>query len=170
MMPTFASPRRDPAKGQWNVCEVKSNATRSNGTENRLGSVHRRPPVRGDTRRLLSSAPGFLPAPTFPAVNLWLSEDSVVVTAEIPGLSKDDLELTVQDDTLTIRGTRTAPEAHDGAWHRRERPTGSFARTIDLPFRVDADTVDARMQDGVLAVEMKRPETDKPRRIEITSG
>jgi HSP20 family protein len=107
---------------------------------------------------------------TYPPISVWLSDDSVVVTAELPGFSTDDVELTVQDDTLTLRGERNAPDAEGTAWHRRERPAGRFSRRVDLPFRVDGEGVDARFRDGVLAVEMKRPEADRPRRIEISAG
>jgi HSP20 family protein len=107
----------------------------------------------------------------FPPVNLWVGQDSVVVTAEIPGVARDDLKLTVQENTVVIQGKRTAPETGDNyAWHRRERGYGEFARTVDLPFRVDPDKVKARTRHGVLELELNRPEAEKPRKIRINAA
>lgn len=106
-----------------------------------------------------------------PPVNLWLGDDSVVVTAEVPGVAPGDIDITVREDTLTIQGKRQ-PAAVDGevAWHRRERVFGEFARTVELPFRVDADRVDARFVNGVIQIELQRPEADKPKRIPIKAS
>jgi len=111
------------------------------------------------------------PSHSFPAVNLWQGRDSVAVTAELPGLSSEDIQLSVTEDTLTIAGERRA--AADGehvSWYRRERPEGRFSRTIELPFRVDPNKVEARFTNGVLEIEMHRPEADLPRRIEIRTS
>ena len=103
----------------------------------------------------------------FPPVNLWLGENSVVVTAELPGIGADDVDISVQGDMLTLRGERK-PESADGAsWHRRERVYGRFSRSIQLPFRVDHDKVKARFDNGVLEIELTRPEADKPRKISV---
>ncbi len=124
--------------------------------------------LQADMNRLFDGTGRYLTTRAFPAANLWLGENSVVVTAELPGLSRDDIELTVRKDTLTIKGER-APAGDDKvlAWHRRERPAGSFSRTVALPFRVDPEKVEARFANGVLEVEMQRPEADRPRRIQI---
>ena len=113
-------------------------------------------------QRPLAAAAGF------PAVNLWAGADSVAITAELPGVDPADVELSVKDDVLTLRGSRRA-STDDGevAWHRRERSHGQFQRLVQLPFRVDPDRVEARFADGVLEVDLQRPEADKPRRIEI---
>jgi HSP20 family protein len=105
----------------------------------------------------------------FPAVNLWTSPDGVIVTAQVPGVSPDQLDVTVHQDTVTLRGKREA-ETFDGevAWHRQERPLGPFSRTLVLPFRVDADRVSARFERGLLTLELPRPESDKPRQVKIT--
>lgn len=109
--------------------------------------------------------------PAFPAVNMWQGEQSVAVTTELPGIAPDDIDISVKDDVLTISGERKAPEIGDkGVWHRRERLYGKFARTIQLPFRVDPDKVEARFNNGILQIEMQRPVEDRPRRIEITTA
>lgn len=104
---------------------------------------------------------------TYPAINLWLGDDSVVVTAELPGLNTSDVDLTIRENTLTMHGERKTPLAENADWHRQERVAGEFTRTVTLPFRVDPDRVDARFANGVLEVEMQRPEADKPHKIKI---
>jgi len=108
----------------------------------------------------------------FPPINLWVGDQSAVVTAEIPGVDEDALDLDVHDNTLTIKGTRKAHEAADkAAWHRRERGYyGTFARTVELPFRIDPGKVEAHYANGVLEVELPRHEQDQPRRITIKSA
>lgn len=108
----------------------------------------------------------------FPPINIWTNPEGAVVMARVPGLARDDVELTVHDDTLTIRGERRDDAAGDGeaVYHRRERPRGAFARTVVLPYAVDADSAEAMLSDGVLAVRLKRPEAEKPKRIDITKS
>lgn len=104
-----------------------------------------------------------------PPVNLWVGENSVVVTAQLPGVGPDDVDLSVRGDSLAIRCKRLPQAEGQRAWHRRERAHGEFARLVDLPFRVDAGNVQARLTDGVLEVELQRPETDRPRRIQVNA-
>ena len=104
----------------------------------------------------------------FPAVNLHAGRDGVAVVAELPGVEAGDLEVQAHGDTFTIAGTRR-PAAEDArAYHRRERRVGAFTRTVQLPFRVDPERVEARLEDGVLRLSLQRPEEDRPRRIAIT--
>jgi len=118
----------------------------------------------GDQRAAASSE--------FPPVNVWRGPDGVIVTAEIPGVKLDAVDLTVHQNTLTIKGTRV-PDGEAGpeaSHHRRERMYGPFARSIELPFAVDAERVKAQATNGVLSIELPRPESDKPRKIKITQG
>ncbi|WP_099826249.1 Hsp20/alpha crystallin family protein [Oceaniglobus indicus] len=104
----------------------------------------------------------------WPPVNMWLGDDSVVVTAEMPGVAQDDIDLTVRENTLIIAGTRKATtDDKDAAWHRRERPLGEFSRSIRLPLRVDPDKVEARAKNGILEIEMGRPDAERPRKIKV---
>jgi len=74
----------------------------------------------------------------------------------------------VKDMMLSIRVTYPEPETGDDiTWHRHERADGSFLRSLKLPFRVDPEHIDARFQNGILTVEMQRPEDDKPKHIQI---
>ena len=113
------------------------------------------------------AGPALAAAAGFPAVNLHAGRDGIAVVAELPGVEPGDLEVHAHQDTLTIRGARR-PAAGDGrAYHRRERRSGAFTRTVQLPYRVDPDRVEARLEDGVLRLSLGRPEQDKPRRIEL---
>ncbi len=126
--------------------------------------------MQDDMNRLLSGL-GTATAQAFPPINLWLGENSVVVTAELPGLSCDDVDVTVREDTLTLQGKREPKvEGENAAWHRRERAYGSFSRSVQLPFRVDPDQVQARFADGRLEIELQRPEADRPKKIQIKAA
>lgn len=106
----------------------------------------------------------------FPAVNVWVSGDKAVVTTEIPGVNPDELEITAVKDTLTFRGMRKIEELREGdTYHRRERWSGQFTKTLQLPFAVEAGKVEARFARGVLYVTLPRAEADKPRKISIKS-
>jgi HSP20 family protein len=104
----------------------------------------------------------------FPPVNVWAGADGAVIAAEVPGVSPDQLDITVHQDTVTLRGKRD-PEimGDDMIAHRQERAHGSFARTVVLPFRVDADKVAARFERGLLTLELPRPAADKPRQVKV---
>lgn len=107
----------------------------------------------------------------YPAVNIWQGSEAVAVTAELPGVAPADIDISVKDTVLTIAGQRKAPETGDDAvWHRRERTFGTFSRAVRLPFRVDPDKVEARMDNGVLRVVAYRRAEDMPRRIDVKTA
>ena len=121
--------------------------------------------MQSEMNRLFS---GFSPSTRdFPPVNIWLGENSVVVTSELPGVTRDDVTISLQEDLLTLEGARRPKEEKDVAWQRRERAYGSFSRAVQLPFRVDADKVQARFNNGILEIELERLEADRPKKIEI---
>jgi HSP20 family protein len=114
---------------------------------------------------------GFSPAfRDFPPVNIWLGDNSVVVTSELPGVTANDVTLNLQDDVLTLEGTRRPAEEQGVNWQRRERAYGTFSRAIQLPFRVDANKVRAHFDNGILEVELERLEADRPKKIEIRAA
>ena len=109
-------------------------------------------------------------APSYPAVNIWTSEDGQFISAEMPGLSSEDIDINVQGDTLTISGKRDPEDLPEGAhYHRQERGYGKFTRSIRLPYAVDSEKTEAQFKDGVLAITLPRPEVDKPQKISIKS-
>ena len=107
----------------------------------------------------------------FPPINIWLGENSVVVTAELPGITRDDVNLQLQEDVVTLAGKREPKsEQQNVSWQRRERAYGTFSRAVQLPFRVDPDKVQAHFNNGVLEIELQRLEADRPKRIEIRAA
>jgi HSP20 family protein len=107
-------------------------------------------------------------APTYPAVNVWVNDEGQLITAEMPGLKPEDISIDATADALSISGERKAPEVGKGAdFHRQERSYGSFSRTIQLPFMVDPEGVQASFQNGVLLIRLPRAEADKPKRIAV---
>jgi HSP20 family protein len=103
-----------------------------------------------------------------PAIDVSESEEELVVQAEVPGISRDDLEITVTGNTLTLRGEKKEQrEEKQGSVHREERSYGSFTRTIGLPSSVDPGRVDAGMKDGVLRIRIAKKEEAKPRQVEV---
>jgi HSP20 family protein len=107
-------------------------------------------------------------APSYPAVNIWANDDGLFVSAEMPGVRVEDLDINVNNDMLTISGQRSADEIPEGTrFHRNERRYGEFSRTIQLPFAVDADKVEASFKDGVLSITLPKVEAEKPKQISI---
>jgi HSP20 family protein len=109
--------------------------------------------------------------PGYPAMNVWTSENNARVTAELPGVNLADIDISVENELLTVRGDRQPDELEaGGTYHRQERRHGSFVRTFRLPFRVAADEVEASYEKGVLSIMLPRAEADKPRKITIKAG
>ena len=107
-------------------------------------------------------------APSYPAMNLWADEESVIIRAELPGLKPDDLDISIDEGDLTLSGRRHPEEMpEDATYHRQERNYGSFTRSIRLPFKIEADDVEATMKNGMLTLMLPRAEEDKPKKIAI---
>ena len=106
-----------------------------------------------------------------PAMDLVETDENLVVRADLPGLSEDDVEIEIKDNVLTVSGERQAEHEEKGeGFHRVERSFGRFARSLSLPRGVDADKVQAGFSDGVLEVRIPKPEETKPRRIQISGA
>ena len=106
----------------------------------------------------------------FPPLNVAADNNEAVVTAELPGVDPADLEVTVHGAMVTIKGVRReAPVAEGEQYHRRERETGAFSRSLELPYDLDPDKVRASLKHGLLEVVLPRAETDKPRKVQIGS-
>lgn len=122
--------------------------------------------LQQDVNRLLSRES----APTFPAVNIWASDQDVIVTAEVPGVDPANLDITVAENILRLTGSRKPEELKPGeVSHRRERASGEFTRSFRLPYAVDSGKVEASCEKGILKVRLPRAEEDKPRKIAIKS-
>jgi HSP20 family protein len=124
--------------------------------------------IQDEMNRLFSGS-RYPAAAEYPALNVWSNDVDTVITAELPGIEPDDIQLSVVQNTLTLRGERKAEELKEGeSYHRRERREGKFVRTLELPFEVDGDKVEAAFTNGVLSVKLPRAEAHRPKKIEIS--
>jgi HSP20 family protein len=116
-----------------------------------------------------------VPAAFVPPADVIVSDRSVTVHMDVPGLRTDDLEIDLENDTLTVRGERPFPYRGGGdrderAWRHVERRFGRFERSLRVPGGLDPDAVEASMADGVLTMAIPRPEQPKPHRVRIRAG
>ena len=105
---------------------------------------------------------------TYPPLNVLDGQDDILVQCEVPGLDSKDLELSITGDTLVLKGTKQ-PSADEEkvTFQRRERGAGDFMRTVVLPDRVDADRIEAKLDNGVLTIRLPKSESAKPKRIRV---
>jgi len=116
----------------------------------------------------LTSAPAR--ASEFPLVNVWVNADEALLFTEIPGIDANSVEISVAGKTVSIRGSREPePEEKGKTYHRRERWYGRFSKTVELPFNIEADAVQARFRKGVLKVTLPKALADRPRTIKVKS-
>ncbi len=108
------------------------------------------------------------PVGVYPLVNISEDRDYLYIRAELPGVKAEDLEITLQDNSLILRGERKiAAEEKQVNYHRRERESGFFRRIVALPAMVQGGNVEATCKDGILTIKMAKPEAVKPRKIEV---
>jgi HSP20 family protein len=106
-----------------------------------------------------------------PAMDVVESDDHFVLTADLPGLGEEDVNIEIEDNVLTVSGERKAEhEDKREGFVRVERSYGSFRRSLTLPKDVDADAVSANFDKGVLEIRIPKPEQRKPRKVEIQVG
>jgi len=126
--------------------------------EDRLNQIFSTFPVDPDT-----DGPSYVPA-----VDLHESDDAYTLKADLPGMTKENIDVRVHDDIVTIKGERKNEEwKQDNGWRRVERSYGNFQRSFRLPDGIDATKVQAKMENGVLQVTLPKPEQSKPRQIEV---
>jgi HSP20 family protein len=105
-----------------------------------------------------------------PRADLSETDDAYVIAIDLPGVSRDDLEITVEDGTLKITGERSMKdEEQSGQFYRIERAYGRFFRSFNFGSNVDPDNIEASFDDGVLTIRAGKAEERKPRRIEVGS-
>lgn len=103
-----------------------------------------------------------------PSLDVVENQDDYTVTVDLPGVNKKDLDISVADNVLTIKGEKHESNENKGKVYRKETWSGSFQRTISLPRGVDTGKIDARMEDGVLVVSLPKREEAKPRQIAVS--
>lgn len=102
-----------------------------------------------------------------PALDLYQTNDDVVAVVELPGMRKEDIELSLQDGILTISGERKDETSEDDKTARTERFVGKFRRSISLPTRVNTNQVNATYKDGILTITLPKAEEVKPKQIQV---
>jgi HSP20 family protein len=131
-------------------------------------------PLRAEIERLLTS-PSFgestIPRRWTPTADIVESDDEIVITAELPGVKDEDIEITVEDGALRISGERTFEhEARDDHTYRLERSHGAFERLIPLPPGIREDDITAGIAYGVLKVTVPKAAASQPRRVPLSEG
>jgi len=107
-------------------------------------------------------------APTYPALNVWEEGENLFVEAELPGMQPADIEILITGgDQLTLKGERKPAAVEKSTMHRHERGFGKFERTLQLPYMVDAEKVEARFENGVLRIQLSKHEAARSRKIVV---
>ena len=103
-----------------------------------------------------------------PAIDMYQTDDEIVVRASLPGFKADDVQINITGDVLTLRGEmKHEDEQKEKAWHLREQRWGSFERSIALPTNVVADRANADFENGILTITLPKAEEAKPRTISV---
>ena len=103
-----------------------------------------------------------------PSVDLKETDEEFIITAEVPGVSKDELDVTITEDSVTLRGERREEKEHkEGDYHYRETSYGSFQRVIPLPGEVVADKAKAKLKDGVLTLVLPKAQPARSKGVQI---
>jgi HSP20 family protein len=107
----------------------------------------------------------------YPPMNLYDAGDRYVLTAQLPGITSGDIELSITGETLTMRGERKRAEGiKDESYRRQERPMGRWSRTVTLPDRVENEQVSATFANGILTINLPKAAEARPRHIAVTAG
>ncbi len=110
----------------------------------------------------------FLTGAWVPAVDIYETENEIVIKAEVPGMSEKDVEVTVENNMLTIKGERKfEEEVKKENYHRIERAYGTFQRSFQLPATVNVNKITAEQKDGILTIRLPKKEEQKPKKINI---
>jgi HSP20 family protein len=108
------------------------------------------------------------PSGVFPPINVTQDPERFYVRAELPGVSASELSISALQNRLSISGKREIPAEHERvSYHRKERPEGTFNRTVTLPMPIDAERIEARYADGILTLTLPKAEEAKPRQIAV---
>ena len=103
-----------------------------------------------------------------PSVDIYETDEAIILKAELPGIKKEDVSVEIKDNVLTLRGERVEDkEVKEESYFRKERCFGTFSRAFNLQHRVQPDKIKARFKDGILEVEIPKPEEEKPKQITV---
>lgn len=105
-----------------------------------------------------------------PALNLWEQSDALVAELEVPGVTAEQIDVSVVGGELSLQLQRPELQQEGVTYHRRERPVGALSRVLRLPADVDGNNVQAELKDGVLTITLPKAEESKPRKIRVTAA
>jgi HSP20 family protein len=104
---------------------------------------------------------------SYPPINVFRKGEDLALVAEVPGISRSDLEIQIKGRTVRLAGSKSLQYPEKASVHRRERLQGRFDRSVTLPIEIDPERVSAECRDGILVIALPRAERDKPRSIRI---
>ena len=125
--------------------------------------------LQTDLNRMLGGRSAYRGTVAHPRLNVWTSDEEIVVDALLPGAEPSNVDISVEGDQMTISGSINETMPEECEVQRREVPCGAFSRSIRLPFRADTEKVRARYKNGLLRVKVPRAEEDKPKKVEVTA-
>lgn len=142
--------------------------------ENQLNGISELDRLRRDFSRFLTTPEGQVgldsPAGVYPFLNVTQDQDNFYIRSEIPGMTMDELDVSVTGRNVTVSGERSIPsEDQQVRYHRREREAGKFRRQFNLPTDIESDRVQAKYRHGMLMIVLPKAESSKPRKISINS-
>lgn len=105
---------------------------------------------------------------SYPSVNVLSSADEIVIECELPGVKREDIDLSIAGETVVIKGSKKCPcETENIQYHRRERGSGDFSRTVVLPEKIDADNISASMNEGILTIHLPKSQAAMLKKIKV---
>ncbi|HSE80860.1 MAG TPA: Hsp20/alpha crystallin family protein [Gaiellaceae bacterium] len=132
--------------------------------------------LQNEMGRWMGQLPGLTPgngqsSNWLPSVDVWETEDELVLSFDLPGIAEDDIAVELEDNVLTVSGERQRTSEHSSErFYRFERRYGTFSRSVTLPPGIKEDSIKADYKDGVLEVRIPKPEEQKPKRIKVGSA
>ncbi|MFZ2448742.1 MAG: Hsp20/alpha crystallin family protein [Syntrophobacteraceae bacterium] len=126
--------------------------------------------LQGEVNRLMSTfSPGKSPESggVFPPANISEEGENLIIRAEMPGIAYEEIEVSVEDESVTIRGERKVGTEEDVNYHRREREGGRFRRVLTLPSRIDPEQAAASFKNGILKVVLPKVKETEPRQVKV---
>ncbi|MCB1142940.1 MAG: Hsp20/alpha crystallin family protein [Leptospiraceae bacterium] len=143
------------------------NLLERNGNKNFWNELDR---IQDELSHSFFRSGGMLTGNRYPAINLYQSTDEVVASILLPGYDPESISIQVEENKFSIKGTPSKEEVEEGyQYFRQEIGLKEFSRTIELPFRIAKEKVEANLKNGILVVKLPKAEADKPRKITVTS-
>ena len=127
--------------------------------------------IKLDMNNLLTGADRNYPGRSYPLVNIYDSKESIIMTAEMPGMAKEDVNIAFSDGRITLSGERSSSDKNkDLSCLRSERDLGKFEKSIRIPIKIEPDKISAALINGVMTITLPKAEEAKPKIIKIQTN